>query len=819
MRSEWLWRGGCALLVLIVPALVAYDVYFHWRAPGLDFPLDIHTGRVLNVPADSLGNYAGLMPGDVIQTVDGRPYTGWQELTVENHQVEVRRGDQLLTLELPVVRSAKVHLAALATAVAVALTFWGVGGLLLLRRPHQKEVRLVFLLAQTCAVLLLFPLAHPAPALVPVWGLRLSSACLHLAAPLLLHLYLSFPVQLGTRHQRRGWLGAAYGAALIAAAVRFLGSPLARWGSLLVIGEVAAALAILIYVYLRRATPDGRRRVRLVMFSNLVAVVPPLLFYVLPELAHASPRMPEWLVGLCLVTAPLSYLYATVRHNLFGIDRLLNRAAVYAILSLGILLLYAGPLLLLYRFLPGDPSTGSGQALPAQALGVIGLALGVGLTFDWTRRQVQRWVDRLFYGGWYDYPGVVEIVSDALARTLEREQLTEVLTRQTPALMQLHPGHLDISALAQLTHSPIYQSTNSPIYQSTHSPIYQSTNLPTHQSTHLTFPLVFQGQTRGLWTVGPRRDGDDFTPADRRILATLAREAEIALGNVLLVETLRGQLDELRASRASLAQAQRQLLRSREEERGRLARELHDGPIQVLVGLNIQLGLLLAGGRGQETGDRGQTMASETKIGASHSGVEALAGLVGCGEQPAKASSPADGPNIYSRIDALAAMRGEVRELLADLRQVCAELRPPMLDTLGLGAALRALAEEWSGEYGIATRLDLPADAELRLLPGEATVNLYRVVQEALTNVARHAGASTVSIRLAWEGARLVLTIADNGRGFSVPAVLHDLTAHGHFGLAGMAERVALIGGAMAVTSAPGQGTTIRVECEATEAK
>ncbi|MBM4461464.1 MAG: histidine kinase, partial [Chloroflexi bacterium] len=149
----------------------------------------------------------------------------------------------------------------------------------------------------------------------------------------------------------------------------------------------------------------------------------------------------------------------------------------------------------------------------------------------------------------------------------------------------------------------------------------------------------------------------------------------------------------------------------------------------------------------------------------------------------------------------------------------CAELRPPMLDTLGLGAALRALAEEWSGEYGIATRLDLPADAELRLLPGEATVNLYRVVQEALTNVARHAGASTVSIRLAWEGARLVLTIADNGRGFSVPAVLHDLTAHGHFGLAGMAERVALIGGAMAVTSAPGQGTTIRVECEATEAK
>ena len=426
----------------------------------------------------------------------------------------------------------------------------------------------------------------------------------------------------------------------------------------------------------------------------------------------------------------MSYLYAIARHNLFGIDRLLNRTLVYAILSLGILLLYLGPLVLIYRFLPGDWSV--------QVIVITALTLLVGVSFDWMRKRVQHWVDRLFYGGWYDYPGVVEMVSSALTRCVEREQLAHVLTRQVPALMQLHEGHLWIgeegAALPERTIMPQMQ-----------------------------FTLTFQGQVRGLWVVEPRRDGDDFSEADRRILNTLARQAETAFGSVLLIETLRRQLDALRASRETLAQAQRQLLRSREEERARLARDLHDGPIQVLVGLNLQLGLLLA-------------PAGTSPVG-----------------------------------EALGAMRGEVRELLADLRQVCAELRPPMLDTLGLGAALRALAEEWSAQWNVAVRLDLPPDATLRPLPSEVAVNLYRVVQEGLSNVARHAAARLVTVKLVWQASHLILAVHDDGRGFVVPAHFHDLAAQGHFGLMGMGERVNLIGGDWRVESTPGQGTTVRV--------
>jgi signal transduction histidine kinase len=391
-------------------------------------------------------------------------------------------------------------------------------------------------------------------------------------------------------------------------------------------------------------------------------------------------------------------------------------------------------ILLLFRFLPND--------LPAQLFVIAALTLLVGLSFDWTRAWVQREVDHFFYGGWYDYPGVIETISDALARCIERAQLNEVLTRQTPALMQLGEGELQFGT--------------------------QSHPLSPSPAPSLEFPLTFQGEPRARWIVRAHRNGEDFTTADCRILTTLARQAETALGNVLLVETLRAQLDEIRASRETLAQAQRQLLRSREEERARLARELHDGPLQDLVGLNMQLGLLLAGDASPLT-------------------------------------------------ESLRALRAEVRALLTELRQVCAELRPPMLDTMGLGAALRVLAEEWSAQHHLPVQLDLASDAALRALPDQVSVNLYRVAQEALANIAHHAHARNVTLTLACDATRWTLTIGDDGEGFIVPATLNELAARGHFGLVGLRERVELIGGALTIESAPGAGTIVRVTWQMAE--
>jgi hypothetical protein len=369
---------------------------------------------------------------------------------------------------------------ALLNAIIVALTFWGIGTLLLWRRFWQLEARLFFLLMQSIGTGLLFFLAYSQSEIYPVWMSVLRSAGFHFAGTILVHFYLNFPTRLGSPRQQRSIMSVLYGLMLVALACRLTATPTGiQLAFLYNTLEIIAAVVILVYTYLRLATPDARRRIRLVVFGNLTAFVPTFFFYLLPMIAGATHWMPDWMVGPFIVIAPLSYLYAMIRHNLFGVDRLLNRTLVYAILSIGILLLCAGPLLLIYRFLPDD--------LPAQLIVITALTLFVGLSFDWTRTRVQHGVDRLFYGGWYDYPGVVETISDALARCVDREQLTAVLTQQVPTLMQLHPGQLWIG-----------ETTAQP----------QIKVVP----PQLQFPLQFQGQVRGQWLVSSRRDDEDFTP-------------------------------------------------------------------------------------------------------------------------------------------------------------------------------------------------------------------------------------------------------------------------------------------------------------------
>ena len=725
MKLETLRRGVLILLAMALPVLAGSVIYEQMRAPVFDAEMDFASGAILIVEQDSFANWAGFMEGDVLLSVDGASYPKWPSV-VGNYPAQVRRGGQVIPMEIPLVPMAKVNLSSLLGGVAVALIFWGSGLLLLVRRFEQAEIRLLFLLSQSLSIAILFPMSYLPDWYPPPWSMNLSVACLFFSAPLILHHYLSFPVRLGAPRLRQWGLGILYLLAL-AASLLWLAEPLLgrQVGMIYTACVVAAAMGVLGYAYLRRASSDERRRLRVIVFGSLLGSLPALLFYFLPSIFHFPQRLPLWLAGLFTAIAPLSYLQAVLRHNLFGIDRLLNRTLVYAALSLGILLLYLGPFLLIYRFAPGD--------WLAQMMVAAGLTLVVGLAFERTKNALQRLVDRLFYGGWYDYPGVVEQVTRALAGCIERDKLREALTRQVPALMQLQGGELRFDEQARSSPSP-----------------------PGAQ-----FSLAFQGRPRALWTIGPHRDGDELTDSDRRILDTLARQAGIALGNVLLIETLRAQLNEIRASREALAQVQHRLLHSREEERARLARDLHDGPLQALIGLNLQLGLLLPQ-------------------------AEDLA--------------------------ALNEMRAEVRDLLNDLRGVCSELRPPMLDMLGLAATVHSLAEEWSAQCGVAVHLDLPPNAALQSLPGDVAVNLYRVAQEALANVAKHAQAGRVDIRLVSNDDGLSMTIEDDGRGFTMPGDIGDLTAQGHFGLVGLRERVNLIGGTLSLQSAPGQGTRIRVE-------
>jgi signal transduction histidine kinase len=225
------------------------------------------------------------------------------------------------------------------------------------------------------------------------------------------------------------------------------------------------------------------------------------------------------------------------------------------------------------------------------------------------------------------------------------------------------------------------------------------------------------------------------------------------------------RLAESLAARASIAvdlshrvsrDAVRRVVDAQELERARLARELHDETGQALT--SILLGL-------KSLEDRVDT----------DEGREAAAGL-----------------------------RELVVSTLQDVRRLAVELRPSALDDFGLVPALERLAETFSSGSGIAVELEARLGEER--LPGEVETTLYRLVQEALTNVVKHASAGQVLVRLTRDAGGVTAVVEDDGAGFDPAA------ANGRLGLTGMRERVGLVGGRLTVDSAEGRGTTVLAE-------
>lgn len=233
------------------------------------------------------------------------------------------------------------------------------------------------------------------------------------------------------------------------------------------------------------------------------------------------------------------------------------------------------------------------------------------------------------------------------------------------------------------------------------------------------------------------------------------------------VEEARSKLQELYERLAIQDRARRLLLdrvvSAQEQERQRIALELHDGPIQVLAMLGIRLSSC------QALLDRGE--------------VEAAVEILRQAEERL---------NVETQ----------------GLRQLMSELRPPVLDERGLAAAIRDYCEAFQRDTGIA--VDLAAQPVSRLDASVETV-LYRIIQEALTNVRRHSRASQVRVRIGVTSGGVHVEVGDNGVGFDV-ADGTVLAREGHFGILGMQQRAELGGGTWEIESAQGEGTTIRVQ-------
>ena len=221
-------------------------------------------------------------------------------------------------------------------------------------------------------------------------------------------------------------------------------------------------------------------------------------------------------------------------------------------------------------------------------------------------------------------------------------------------------------------------------------------------------------------------------------------------------------ISERQAMAAELATVRNRLARSRDQAQLFLAQELHDGPVQDLHAARFQLQAL----RPHVHSDVARTLLENTQDLFQHS------------------------------IDALRAIMGE--------------LRPPALAPFGLAAAIRSHAERFQTIYpDIQVRLDLIDDGQR--LPNGIRLGMFRVTQELMNNVAKHAQASNVWVKLAIADGKAFLTVRDDGVGFNPPARLIELARAGSLGIIGIVERVNDLEGALDVQSAPGQGTTMIV--------
>ena len=272
---------------------------------------------------------------------------------------------------------------------------------------------------------------------------------------------------------------------------------------------------------------------------------------------------------------------------------------------------------------------------------------------------------------------------------------------------------------------------------------------------NLLCPMVSRGKLTGILALGNRQSGRPYSDEQMDMFLTLASGAAVALDNAQM-------MDDLHQQQRRAEQLLAQIVTAQEEERERVAIELHDSVAQWLVQASYQTqiaGAVLAHGNGDVQAE-------------------------------------------------LASVERTVDGSLKELRRVLSGLRPPALDELGLAHALRQEAENLRAS-GIACRFETEGDV-IRL-PSSVESAVYRIAQEALNNVRKHATASQATLRLDFWDDYLRIEINDNGKGFNVAQTLESAIAQQHMGLLGMKQRVEWLGGDFKVENNQSTGTTIAV--------
>jgi signal transduction histidine kinase len=696
-----------------------------------------------------------------------------------NQPVEYRlmRGSQWMTI--PVTLGIHPYASVLENwGLAIfAVVYLAVGVFVFLQRPAEPAARA--LLFSACGgfvfnIVCLVPsqvsdLSDP----LTFWYVRMTvNGSIFLSYASLMHFALVFPRPPQIIAARRWLIPAIYASpfVLFAALVTiraFNAQSVMAWyaqawpsGLNLTLLALLASLPVIAaarYAMLRDA--EDRRRLRWLLIGGFTIPLLSLLFNRLPATLGLPAVLDDNSSRLLYSLFPILLGVSILRYRVWDIAVIVNRALVYGTLTISITAIY-----LVIVVIVGDVLYSPNHLIVS--LVATGL---VAIIFQPGHALLQRGVNRLMYGERDDPYTVIARLGRRLETTFTSEEVLPTIAETVGLALKLPYAALALRRGDSFEIAATY----------THG--LSSKDDP---AARLMIPLTYQQATVGQLILAPRSPHESFSPADRRLLDDLARQAGLAAYNVSLAAELMNLTLDLQRSRE-------RLVTIREEERRRLSRDLHDGLGPVLAGLHLN--------------------------------VNAARGL------------------LRRDTDCADQVLGEVQSHLAnamtDVRRLVYELRPPLLDALGLVAAIRHFAEDLVMGEGPLTaaddrvRITLKGPESLPPLPAAVEVAAYRIALEAITNVVRHAHARSCLVQLAvhrqsdvqptlsrlsaasgllpsrFDAADrcvLCVDVVDNGIGFA-PETL----GHAGIGLASMRERAAELGGVCMIEPDETGGTRV----------
>lgn len=557
-------------------------------------------------------------------------------------------------------------------------------------------------------VLLVFPDGHlPSPR----WRLVVWSTVLGLAMVVLVVMF--HPAPLPTWGLSANPLGIPSVAPIL--------DKLVEVGSgLLFIGLIGSLAGFTLRV--RRSDGIERERMKWVVYAVgmlvIVLVVSTLAGLVWP----ADPVMTDIsiaLTNLAILGLAVAAAIAILRHGLYDINLIINRTLVYGALTAGVAALYGftvGALAALF------------QARNNFWLSLLATGL-VAIVFHPLRDRLQRGVNRLMYGDLHDPYTVLSRLGERVQATLAPEAVLSAVVETIAQALKLPYVAISLRQRDGLRLAAEYGVNPT------------SSISRTLEAAELVIPLVYQSETLGELILAPPASGTTFTANDRRLLEDIARQAGVAAHAVRLTQDLQ--------------HSREQLVKSREEERRRLRRDLHDGLGPHLASLKLNL-------------DVARNLVSRDPKAA-----EVL----------------------------LLDLRSQAQVAIADIRRLVYDLRPPALDEFGLKGAIQEYARQLETQDGLSVRVDAPIT--LPPLPAAVEVAAYRITLEALANVVRHSQARHGGVSLAMVDKTLQVEVSDDGLGLP-----KDVSPG--VGLNSMRERAAELGGTCMVEARPQGGTCVR---------